>query len=187
MKAKAQRRRHNSVASAAALSEAFHGRPAETVTEYVEAVREHSTLADFGKLLALYITDIESFDKRLKPGECIKIEYRGTRLAFSESGTQAYMVGGDQSLDLVAFPWADRSKESVWIGNVAFIEYETAKFHLGKEDQTPGPYVHHFSEESKGLYPQLAYDTVNELGAFVGGSYYVKRDMDGKYSAGIRD
>jgi hypothetical protein len=181
-------KKRNPIEGAARLSEAFHGRPAETVTEYVEPEHEHATLADFGRLLCLYIsTDGETFLKSRKPDHCVRIDYKHTMLGFNEDGTQAFLVGGNQAIDLSEFPWCDPSKESVEIGYIAFVEYETAKFHLEEEDKTPGPYIHPFSEESKGLLPLLCYDTVNRKGAIVGGSYHVDVDMDGKYSAGIRD
>ncbi len=170
-----KRRRHNSVQRAAQLSEAFHGRPAQSVKDYVEELKEHSTLADLGKLLCV----------KLWGGITIRFD-EDTRLASNEEGTQLFAVGGDQSIDLKLFPDVDATKESVVLGQIRDLEYETAKFHLGAEDRRKGPYVHRLGEEG-GEMPLLCYDTVNELVSFVGGSYRIERDMDGKYSAGIRN
>jgi hypothetical protein len=72
------------------------------------------------------------------------------------------------------------------LGKVKKIAYWTAKYHLDRRDETPGPYTHTFGEES-GDQPTLHYDTVNRLLSFVGGHYYIDLDMPGGYSAGIRD
>ena len=182
--------RRNPVESAAALSEAFLGRPGHRITEVVEEMHEHGVLSDFAPLLALYISqDGGMFERSRKPKDCVVIQFeRATRLAYTEPGTQQiYIVGGDQTLDLSCFPDVDPEKDSVVIGPVAFIEYFTAKQHLGEEDKKPGPYIHSFSEESKGPLPILCYDVRNGLCSLVGGSYRVDIDMDGKYSAGIRN
>lgn len=170
----ASRRKRNPIEGAAALSEAFHGRPAGRATEHVEEVHEHAFLADLGRL--------ESFE--LEDGTVIKFD-RDTRLASNEAGTQYFVVGGDQSVDLAQFD-VDETKESVALGLVRKIVYETAKQHLGEEDKIPGPYEHEFGEEG-GELPLLCYDTVNEKVALVGGSYHIDVDIDGKYSAGIRN
>lgn len=194
-----QGRRGNPVDDAAALSEAFLGRPAEQVTEITEEVHEHSVLSDLAPLVALYVAldGNPCFDEdRCEDGlprkewvrnHCAKIGFSGTRLCFNEAGSQGFFVGGDQAIDLRAFPEVDREKECVVLGPVAFIEYFTAKQHLDEADKTPGPYVHAFSEESKGLLPVLVYDTINERCSLAGGSYRIDIDMHGKYSAGIRD
>lgn len=170
----AQLKRRNPADAAAALSEAFHGRPAETVTEYVEELHEHSTLAELGDALSVKLAD----------GTLIK--FSGVKLASNEQGTQLFLVGGDQSVDLAAFPRVDQTKETVVLGKVKHLDYETAKFHLGKEDRKAGPYTHRLGEET-GVMPYLMYDTVNERLSFAGGAYHIDIDMDGKYSAGIRD
>jgi len=167
------RRKRNPVQKAAAMSEAFHGRPAEKVTEYVDELHAHSVLAELGKLLCIVLKD------------GTKISFKGTQLASNEAGTQLFAVGGDQAVDLSQFD-VDASKEAVVLGPVKRIEYETAKFHLDKEDKTPGPYTHRLGEET-GEMPLLCYDTINDQISFVGGAYHIDVDMDGKYSAGIRN
>lgn len=167
--------RSNPVEEAAALSEAFHGRPAESITEYTDTLHEHTVLTDLGALLRI----------NLDHGVKVKFPRSQTRLASNEAGTQLYSVGGDQSVDLDGFD-VDETKESVVLGQVKKIVYSTAKYHLGKDDETEGPYVHELGEET-GHLPLLVYDTVNRMLSFVGGSYHIDIDIDGKYSAGIRD
>lgn len=167
--------RSNPVEDAAALSEAFHGRPADSITEYTDTLHEHTVLTDLGRLLRI----------NLDHGVKLKFPRTNTRLASNETGTQLYTVGGDQSVDLDGFD-VDETKESVVLGQVRKIVYSTAKYHLGEEDEEEGPYVHELGEET-GHLPLLVYDTVNQQLSFVGGSYHIDIDMDGKYSAGIRD
>ena len=169
-------RASNPYESAAELSEAFHGRPAEEV-EYIDTpVHEHGTLSKLGRLYLI----------ELKDG-ITKIEFDAdTMLSSNEAGTHLFIDGGDQSVDLRMFPECDPTKEACGLGKAKYITYETAKFHLGKRDKKVGPYRHKFGDESGDL-PELVYDPVNRLLAFVGGHYYIDRDMPGGYSAGIRD
>ena len=169
-----QCRRGNPIEQAGELSEVFHGRPADRVTVYEEEIHEHAALADLGRLTMLVMKD----------GTRIQFEKK-TRLGSNEAGTQLFFVGGDQSVNPEDFN-QDPNKESVCLGPVKKIEYVTSKEHLGKADKTPGPYIHTFGEEG-GSLPLLCYDTLNQQLALVGGSYHIDRDMDGEYSAGIRD
>lgn len=170
------KRRRNPVEEAAELSEAWHGRPARGQRESVTSVHEHGVLTDLGRLQELRLTD----------GTRLKFD-KDTTLASNERGTQLFIEGGDQSVDLADFPDADDSKEKVDLGEIKSVVYVTAKEHLGREDRTPGPYTHKFGEEG-GARPILVYDVVNGLLEIVGGSYKIERDMDGgRHSAGIRD
>lgn len=181
-------RRRNPEGGAAALTEAFLGRPARKLTVIEEQLHEHGTLADLARLLALYIAiDGAEFDGARKPKECQKISFDAdTRMAFEASGRQLFIVGGDQSLDVREFGQSPE-KEFVVIGPVAFVEYFAAKQHLDEEDKTPGPYIHAFSEQSQASLPVLCYDAPNAKCSLAGGSYFIDIDMHGKYSAGIRD
>jgi hypothetical protein len=165
----------NPIDEAAELSEAFHGRPAETITEYEDVLHHHSVLMEIGPLGLI----------KLKDGTDLEFD-DDTMLGSNEAGTQMFIVGGDQSVDLDQFPEVDPTKEAVCLGKVKKIEYFTSKHHLGRIDETPGWYKHTLGEES-GELPMLDYDTVNGLLSFVGGSYHIDIDMPGGYSAGIRD
>jgi HNH endonuclease len=168
--------RGNPVDAARDLAEAFHGRSAGEVIEVIEELEEHGVLADLGRLNEIVIR---------KPKRTIRFD-KNTRLASSEGGTQLFIVGGDQSVDLGAFPDVNQAKETVVLGEAESITYTTAKFHLGEEDKESGPYQHEFAEEG-GTRPLVIYDTRNQLLSLAGGSYVIEIDMDGKYSAGIKD
>lgn len=172
----------NPVDSAADLSESWHGRPAETATDYQEKLHYHGVLTDLGRLKEIMVM----VDDR--KGQNILFDAK-TRLASSENGKQLYVVGGDQSIDLKALGirGEEAQKDLVFVGEVHHIVYITAKEHLGKEDKISGPYIHKLGEES-GVMPILLYDTLNQKVGFAGGNYFIDpTDYDGSHSAGIRD
>jgi hypothetical protein len=172
----------NPEASAAALSESWHGRPAKIATDYDETFRYHGVLTDLGRLQEIMVLVTE------RKGQSILFDAK-TRLASSENGKQLYVVGGDQSLDLSALgiKGEEAQKDLVVVGEVHHLVYVTAKQHLGKADKESGPYQHKLGEES-GVMPILLYDRLNKLVGFAGGNYFIDAtDYDGKHSAGIRD
>jgi hypothetical protein len=167
---------------AAALSESWHGRPAERATDYNEAFRYRGALTDLGRLQEIAVLETD------RKAMLIKFDAK-TRLASSENGKQLYIVGGDQSLDLGALGIVgeEAEKDLIPIGEVHHIVYVTAKMHLGREDKKRGPYQHELGEES-GVMPILMYDRLNKACGFAGGVYNIDAtDYDGKHSAGIRD
>lgn len=167
--------RLNPASEAQELSEAFHGREAGEETEIVEDLHEHEYLTTLGELVEL----------KLKGGVKLK-KFGGTLLASNEAGTQMYLRGGDQAVSLADFPEVDPTKELVTLGKLQKLVYVTDKQHLGREDRKRGPYEHELGEES-GRLPDVVYDVVNAKLLFSGGSYHIDRDMDGGYSAGVRD
>ncbi len=174
--------KRNPVDAAADLSEAWHGRPAETETDYVERVRFHGVLTDLGRLKEIKVL------VTARKAQAIRFDAE-TRLASSENGKQLYVVGGDQSLDLGALGIGgeESDKDLVVVGPVYSVTYITSKYHLGKEDKIPGPYEHEMGE-GNGIRPLLVYDRLNEEVGFAGGSYkIVPDDYDGRHSAGIRN
>lgn len=180
--------RRNPIDAAAELSEAWHGRPAKHITEVVEQLHVHSVLAEFALMEELEIID-ESNARYAIPirfGHDTILASSEFRVVNGEKvATSLYLVGGRQKVDLKPFGLID-DRDSLVLGQAFSITYNTAKFHLGKEDKKPGPYRHVFGEEG-GVGPMITYDTMNDLLAFHGGTYAVKVDIDGKYSAGIRD
>jgi len=174
--------RGNPVDAAAELSEAWHGRPAETETDYVDKIHVHEVLTDLGRLKEIKVM------VSARKAQAIRFDAE-TRLASNESGQQLYIVGGDQSLDLGALGIGDdeSDKDLVVVGSVHSITYVTAKHHLGKQDRISGPYEHQMGEDS-GVMPVLVYDTMNQECGFAGGSYKIDpTDYDGSHSAGIRN
>jgi hypothetical protein len=172
----------SSLNDAAALSESWHGRPAERATDYNEAFRYRGALTDLGRLQEIAVLETD------RKAMLIKFDAK-TRLASSENGKQLYIVGGDQSLDLGALGIVgeEAEKDLIPIGEVHHIVYVTAKMHLGREDKKRGAYQHELGEES-GVMPILMYDRLNKACGFAGGVYNIDpTDYDGKHSAGIRD
>lgn len=171
---------------AAELSEAFHGRRVESVTEYTETLEEPEDLADLGELVEIVIH---------RPRVTLK-EFDGTRLAGAPADTSGdpnllstdlYLVGGDQTVDPDAVGIEDRTKRFWYLGKVRTITYATDKQHLGPEDKRHGPYIHLLGEEG-GEMARLVYDKLNRrLLPLIGGSYRIERDMPGGRSAGIRN
>jgi hypothetical protein len=106
-------------------------------------------------------------------------------LTVNEKGTQLYLTGGDQSIDLsslkITGPAAD--KEHIVLGDVTHIVYRTQK---DFDKFQPTDYIHEFSEDSGGPPPELVYDRINERLSLVGGVYFIKQPML-KTSPGIED
>jgi hypothetical protein len=145
------------------LTEQFHGRPVERVTEIEETVKSRATLADLGKLLQLVVW--------LDEDTPVDLDFSGNvRVGCTGDGRQIYFVGGDQRLNLAALGFETR--DHVRIGEVGWITYHTSKdFHAFE----PTDYVHEFGEEG-GEMPTLNYDALNDRLYLTGGSYEVRRE-----------
>ena len=121
--------------------------------------------------------------KRMNPDP---IASTTTLLASNEKGTQLYLVGGDQSLDLSALkidgPEADH--ESIPIGYISIVTYHTSKVFDGKREEYD--YWHRLSEESQGPLPILIYDRLNERLYISGGCYHIPQPW-AETSPGITD
>lgn len=162
-KTPARRKNRDTAATAAALSEQFHGRPVRKVREIVETFEEPSELADLGRLVELQLLE----GKHVRP-----LQFRaGVRVGATPDGGQLYFVGGDQEIDLEELGlkrWLP--KDHVTLGHVVKIAYFTSKvFH----DFEPSTYEHEFGEE-RGIMPQLHYDVRNKKLYLTGGSYQVR-------------
>jgi hypothetical protein len=153
---RAVKRRNGQGEDAAALSEAFHGRPVQKVYDYTIEQQYQNELADLGRLLRL---DVQTGDASAR------------RLGFRGSNVRLYFIGGDQSIDFDELGLDDMERELVAVGLAGEIEYHTSKdFH----DFAPVDYTHEFGEEG-GEIPMLLYDTLNEQFLLAGGSYRVER------------
>lgn len=106
-------------------------------------------------------------------------------LTSNESGTQLYLTGGDQSLDLPALGITghEADKEIVYIGHVTNICYHAHKIFNGKREEYD--YVHKMGEEG-GELPVLNYDRINKRLQLSGGSYVINRPL-GETSPGIEN
>lgn len=98
-----------------------------------------------------------------------------TLLSSNEDGTQLYLVGGDQSLDLDDLDITGHmaTKELITIGDVVKLYYETEK----DFDKFEVIQYHHEVGEESGVLPILAYDRLNKRMLFVGGDYHIEKPM----------
>jgi hypothetical protein len=95
-----------------------------------------------------------------------------TKLCSNEEGTQLYIVGGDQSLDLKAMGLTGDQidKDFVALGVIHELTYQTKKeFHKFQLVD----YYHELGEET-GYQPILTYDTMNKSLSISGGEYRIK-------------
>jgi len=108
-----------------------------------------------------------------------------TLLCSNEAGTQLYLIGGDQSVDLAALKITGPAaqKESIALGYITEITYRTRKdFDQFKETD----YFHKLSEDSGGPLPILIYDRLNRALKVSGGVYKITKPML-ETSPGIED
>jgi hypothetical protein len=157
---KKNRRKRNPADGAAAAFEEFHGRPSEEVITVTRKVHFHGHLAALGKLEALHVETAEAEKVKLRG-------FKGAILCQNEKGTQLFIEGGDQRVDLNAFG-LKVPHERQDLGCVRKIEYFTKKDHLGSEGGT-AIFVHAFEKP----YPHLIYDVSNEQLEFAGGRYVI--------------
>jgi hypothetical protein len=160
------RRRRNPLESAARLYEEFHGKPSTEVVDVQESLHVHDNLAELGKLLKLQVTALDSARVTLSG-------FEGALLCSNEDGSQLFIRGGDQFVDLDVFDITE-PHENETLGTVKRIWYFTEKLHLGKEGGR-SKYFHDFGEEA-GRRPHLIYHYKDPSLEFSGGSYVVERE-----------
>lgn len=163
---KVPRRRNSSAEPAAVLFEEFHGAPSTGSRAIRQEIEYPDKLALLGKLRRI--------DIYTATGEAVELDFSGpVQLCCEPTGHSLYIIGGNQAIDLEALPLnpeADIKKDHIYLGEAAFIVYDTTKaFH----DFEPTEYGHEFGEEG-GELPQLHYDRKSRLLYFTGGSYIVK-------------
>lgn len=166
IRAKRGNPRRNPSTDADAMYESFHGQPPTETVEVVEELREHGHLATLGTLVELKLQSMA--------GKDVSIEWTKDNpyLASNEHGTQLYIVGGDQTVDLKALGMAGDKweREHMVLGVCHEVTYRTRK---GFDKFRLVDYYHNLGEET-GVQPMLAYDTVNDKLSIVGGQYEVK-------------
>lgn len=159
--------RRNPEGPAADMYESFHGAPSEEIVEVTEDEHYHSHLASLGELRELKVATFNKKDVTItfaKSGQ--------TKLCSNEEGTQLYIVGGDQSLDLKAMGLnaAQCEKDFVALGVLHELTYQTKKeFHKFQLVD----YYHELGEET-GYQPILTYDTMNKSLSISGGEYKIR-------------
>jgi hypothetical protein len=195
----------NPEADSASMYETFHGRPSQETIVLEQDEHYHTHVATLGTCCGFLIDDDTrtfaiglsgyEWNPRAKgPGkghgafEKKDDDAEEVLLTSNEDGTQLFVDGGDQSLDLdgLDITGAEAEHESIVLGQVCLVAYETQKKFDGFETIQ---YVHEFSEESKGPLPMLRYMRLNGKGARMfldGGVYKVEKPLTG-VSAGIVD
>lgn len=96
-------KRRNPEADAAGLYRSFHGKPPEETVEIHEDIEEHGWLGNLGELTEIFVDT--------PTGYRLHLEWSGKEdtpfLAANEDGTQLYVKGGKQSVDLAKIKMDD--------------------------------------------------------------------------------
>jgi hypothetical protein len=161
---KHMRRRNNPEDAARELSERFHGMPSDTTTVIETLVHVHEHKTELGDLTEMKLITLNGAARDMT------IKFKGDlpKLGSNEepeNGTQLYIEGGDQELDLDALGFSDPAwhKEKMNLGVLYEITYDTRKamdggkivsyFHgLGEEDLKKSR-----SKPQLGVQPTLIY------------------------------
>lgn len=176
--ASSNRPKSNPESTAASLSETFHGRPAETVSEYVDSLHIHGVLTELGDLVEI------SVETESRYGATLKFATRdGLKLASSEDGRQLY-IQGKTRLDLRALHMSGSKweRDLMVIGRITHLVYRTAKAQDGGQITD---YIHasgenlnsagkHYRETD--VFPTLLYDTLNNELQIAGGQQEVREE-----------
>jgi hypothetical protein len=156
-----RRKRSNPEEAAAERYEYFHGHPPETVTDLEIPIKRHSTLSGVGKLIRLVIVSIDG------KSEVTLSKFGGALLAQNEKGTQLFIEGGNQGVNLKDFGITEPHENEI-LGAITEVWYDTVKTHL----QNGGDAIyHHKFGKKKTRLPMAFYDVRNKLLAFAGGEY----------------
>lgn len=163
---KVLRKRNSTAEAAAEMFEQFHGTQSTGSRRIRQEIEFPDKLAELGKLRRI--------DIFTATGEAVELDFTGPVLLCCEpTGRSLYIIGGNQAVpleDLPLGPAADREKDHVYLGEAAFIVYDTRKaFHNFEQTE----YGHEFGEDD-GELPQLNYDRKSRLLYLTGGSYEVK-------------
>ena len=158
--------RRNPESAAATLYEKFHQTPSTEMVELAETIHEHDYLTTLGTLQTIKLHTLA--DKQ------VEIAFADDRpyLCSNETGTQLYIAGGDQTMDLKALGMGSKlwHKEHMLLGICLEVTYQTKK---GFHDFQLTDYYHELGEET-GVQPMLAYDTRNCKLSILGGQYQIK-------------
>lgn len=176
--------RKNPADAAAERYEYFHGRAPEKDTVIKIPIHRHGVLSGIGELKEMLILGITGDRK-------IRLSFKNTLLAENEKGTQLYIEGGDQSVNLADFSIKNPHEREI-LGALLNVVYFTTKDHLVPEDGGTANYKHKFVNEKlraprkyvfgqKGArLPIVGYDVRNKLLSIQGGTYrIVAEGIDG--------
>jgi hypothetical protein len=154
----------------------FHGRPPEKDFTFKTSVHRHGTLSGIGDLKELLILAITG-DRQ------VKVEgFKGAILSQNAKGTQLYIKGGDQSVNLASFGIKTAHEQEI-LGALLNVVYFTTKDHLMPEDGGTANYKHKFGGEGRmkryafgkkgSRLPLVGYDVRNKLLSIQGGGYEI--------------
>lgn len=190
--AAAGRRRRNPEAEADRMYESFHGRPADQTIEVEEEFHEHDHLATLGVFVNLICHTLSGYEVviGLSEAESAKQDFDEESadpdtifLASNEEGTQLYLVGGDQEVDLDRIHMGGKWKhDDMILGELVELTYRTRK----KFDKFKLTDYYHEVGEDSGERAMLRYEPRSKHLYVSGGKYQIKMPLVGM-SAGIED
>lgn len=152
---------------ASAMYEEFHGKPSSERITVTDSSTYEDALSVLGELIEIKVHCADG-----KRDYVLGFRKDGVLLASNPTGTQLYLVGGNQSLplDTMGITGAQASKTSVVIGEAFEITYRTKK---GFDKFRETEYFHELGEET-GHKPVLIYNTLNCEMELAGGAYETK-------------
>lgn len=161
------RRRNQSepTAAAAKMYETFHGEASREVLEFQQRAIENKDYAALGRLMSIQLPDLARVIE-FPEDETVPL------LATNATGTQLYVIGGDQNLNDLLDEVTDKSKDYLDFGRIGKVIYRARKDFDQFEEID---YVHPMGEGKKEK-PRLIYDKLNRQIYVVGGEYQVKRE-----------
>lgn len=178
-KGRGRKVRSNPEAAAADRYKFFHGKEPEEIIEIDTPIHEHTVLSGIGTLRKLVILAVDGQTQVTLSG------FKGALLAQDEGGTQLFIEGGDQSVNLPDFGLSKKhAHEQEVLGAVTDIVYYTEKRHLAPEDGGKADYEHPFGKrrvrDENGdrhvpiigaRLPVAFYNVRNKLILLAGGTY----------------
>lgn len=168
--------KRNPAGAAVEAFEEFHGHAPDETVVVKKRIHVHEHLAGAGALKRLVVKGVDGKRHSI-------VGFRGALLAFSEEGSQLFVEGGDQSINLEDFGIKD-PHEIETLGKVVHIDYFTRKDHLGDEGGE-AVYTHQFTTTNErgkharvriARYPDLIYRVRDQSLEFSGGSYEVRAE-----------
>jgi hypothetical protein len=181
-------RRRNPESSADALYESFHGAPPSETLEIHEDEHVHGYLAGLGDLVLVEVRltgGVKAGGKTTltAPDPSVATPENIVHVASNEHGTQLYLVGGDQRVDVMKLGFRDsfdvkhdgevfeasELKDLMIIGEIQKLTYRTQKGFDNFEDID---YFHKLGEDTRAR-PFLLYDTMNDRMRIAGGEYHI--------------
>lgn len=180
--------RKNPLDSSDELYTSFHGAPPTETLLIRESEHVHGNLAGLGDLTEIVVrltggSKAGGVTTLTAPNPSSASDSKIVRVASNEAGTQLYLVGGDQSINVEKLGFresfdvihdgetfeATDIKDRMVLGQIMKLTYQTRKEPDGFKLID---YFHQLGEDT-GTRPFLAYDTMNDRMLIFGGEYHV--------------